>query len=195
MTNANEQTRVKAKWWAGIPGQVLVGVSQLFFGIVLSGMVLYLIAQYKTGQFDTFGLATVASLLGGFPLVATFSERVKDEGTRKKLGIIGGLYLFAAICFVVFGFYFKADQAHLLPQTGRNAVLFDVIYVATFYGGAIAFIFGMWMTLEIIPQLMGLGGIKERVKVIFRSRRRKKNYTNQLIQDPKKLQGKNCDGD
>ena len=60
-----------------------------------------------------------------------------------------------------------ADQANLFPQTGAGAGVFKVTYVVTFYGAAIALILGMWMTLGIIPELTGLGDVKDRVKKIF----------------------------
>lgn len=159
--------KAKQKWWDGLWGQLLVGLGQLFFGLVLTGMVLYVVAQYKMGSFQPFELATVAGLLGGFPLLAAFGDKVDSEGLRKKLMAIGGLYLFAAIFFIVFGFYQAADQANLFPQTGAGAGVFKVTYVVTFYGAAIALILGMWMTLGIIPQLVGLGDVKDRVKKIF----------------------------
>lgn len=166
-----KEVRAKGRWWSGLWGKLLVGLGQLFFGVVLTGMVLYLVAKYKMGIFQPFELATVAGLLGGFPLVAAFGDKVDDEGLRKKLRAIGGLYLFAAIFFVVFGFYQAADQAKLVPQTGAGVWEFKVIYVATFYGAALALIFGMWMTLVIIPQLVGLGGVKNRVRKIFGRRK------------------------
>lgn len=165
---SNDNKEAKGRWWSSLWSQLLVGLGQVFFGIVLTGMVLYLVAQYKMGIFEPFGLATVTGLLGGFPLVAAFGERVDNQGLRNKLKSIGGLYLLAAICFVVFGFYQAADYAKLLPQTGAGVWQFKVIYVVTFYGGAIALILGMWMTLGIIPQLMGLGDINDRVRKIFR---------------------------
>ena len=151
--------------------QLLMGVGQVFLGVVLTGMVLYLVAQYKMGVFQPFELATVVGLLGGFPLVASFGEKAGEERMKNSLRAIGGLYLFAAICFVVFGFYQAADMAKLTPQVGSGVWMFKVIYTVTFYGGALAFIFGMWNTLLMIPEFMGLGGIKDMVRKIFGKRK------------------------
>src|SRR4030042_1585934 len=167
MKSEIKEVRAKQRWWGGLWGQLLVGLGQLFFGVVLTGMVFYVVAQYKMGRFQPFELATAAGVLGGFPLLAAFGDKVDNEGLRKKLMAIGGLYLFAAIFFVVFGFYQAADQAKLISQTGTEVWVFKVVYVATFYGAAVALSLGMWMTLEIIPQLVGLGGVKDRVKKIF----------------------------
>jgi len=132
-------------------------------------MVFYLVAQYKIGSFQPFELATVVGLIGGFPLVAAFGGKT-EEAMSKRLKAIGGLYLFAAICLVVFGFYQAADQAGLVPSTGFRGGIFKTIYVGTFYGGAITFTFGMWLTLLVVPELIGLGGIKERIRRIFGKR-------------------------
>lgn len=167
MKSESKEVKARGRWWSGLWSQLLILLSQIFLAFVLAGMVLYLAAQYKMGSFQPFELAVVAGLLGGFPLIAAFGEKVDDGGLRKKLRAIGGFYLLAAICFVVFGFYQAADQAKLFPQTGAGVWMFNVVYVVTFYVGAFALIVGMWMTLEIIPQLMGLGGIRERVKKIF----------------------------
>lgn len=157
----------KKKWWKDVLGQLLVGASQLFYGLVLTGMVLYLVAQYKTENFQPFELATVAGLLGGFPLVAAFGDKAIEEGISKKLKILSALYLLSAISFVVFGFYLAADEAKLLPVVGAGVWTFKVVYLTSFYTGAIAMVFAMWATLGIIPQLMGLGSVMERVKKIF----------------------------
>jgi hypothetical protein len=167
----DKKEKTKNRWWNGLWGQLLVGLGQLFFAVVFPGMVLYVVAQYKTGNFQPFELATVAGLLGGFPLIAAFNEKVDDEGIKKRLKAVGGLYLFAAICFVVFGFYLAADEAKLFPTSGVGVGIFNVIYAATFYGGGLSLIFGMWMSLEIIPRLIGLGGIKDRVRIIFSKRK------------------------
>ncbi|MBA7671655.1 hypothetical protein ES703_79815 [subsurface metagenome] len=167
MRNESKDTKVKGRWWSGLWSQLLVGLSQIFFGVVLSGMVFYLLATYKTGDFHSFELATVAGLLGGFPLVAAFVDKGVDEVIRKRLKIVAGLYLFAAICFVVFGFYLTADQAGITPSSEPGVWMFTVIYVTTFYGGAIALIFAMWMSLEVIPRLIGLGGIRDRIRIVF----------------------------
>lgn len=169
MSNESKDTKVKGRWWSGLWSQLLVGLSQIFFGVVLSGMVFYLLATYKTGDFHSFELATVAGLLGGFPLVAAFVDKGVDEVIRKRLKIVGGLYIFAAICFVVFGFYLTADQAGIAPSSQPGVWMFTVIYVTTFYGGAIALIFAMWMSLEIIPRLIGLGGVRDRIRIVFGS--------------------------
>jgi len=174
MNNENKDTKVKGRWWSGLWSQLLVGLSQIFFAVVLSGMVLYLLAKYKLVDLQSFELATVAALLGGFPLVAAFVGNGVDEIIRKRLKIIGGLYLFAAICFVVFGFYQTADLAHITPSSRTGLWMFNIIYVTTFYGGAIALIFGMWMSLEIIPRLIGLGGVRDRVRIIFEKIKRVK---------------------
>ena len=167
MNDENKEAKVKGRWWSGLWGQLLVGLSQIFVGVVLTGMVLYLVAQYKMESFQPFELAMVAGLLGGFPLVAAFANKGDDETIIKRLKIIGGLYLFAAIFFVVFGFYQAADQAGLLPSSGQGVWMFNVIYVTTFYGGALALTFGMWMSLELVPWLIGLGGVMDRVRIIF----------------------------
>ncbi len=156
MNDHNKDEKIKRKWWRGLGSQLLVGLSQLFFGVVLSGMVIYLVAQYKMENFQSFELATVAGLLGGFPLVAAFADKGTDEAIRKKLKRIGGLYLLAAIFFVVFGFYQAGDQAKIIPSDGRAAWMFITIYMTTFYGGAIALILGMWLSLEMLPRLVGL---------------------------------------
>lgn len=169
MSNESKDTKIKGRWWSGLWSQLLVGLGQIFFGVVLSGMVFYLVAQYKIGSFQPFELATVVGLIGGFPLVAAFGGKT-EEAMSKRLKTIGGLYLFAAICLVVFGFYQAADQAELVPSAGLGGGIFKIIYVGTFYGGAITFIFGMWLTLLVVPELIGLGGVKERIRRIFGKR-------------------------
>lgn len=170
MNDENKEARLKGGWWSNLWGQLLVVLWQIFFAVVLTGMVLYLVAQYKIGGFQPFELATVAALIGGFPLIAAFGGKT-EEAMSKRLKTIGGLYLFAAICFVVFGFYQAADQVKIIPSSGAGVWIFKVVYIGTFYGGAIAFIFGMWMTLLAIPELIGLGGIKERVRRIVGKRK------------------------
>lgn len=169
MASQNEanEAKVKQQWWSELPGQLLMGLFQIFFGIVLTGMVLYLAAQYKTGTIQPFELATVAGLLGGFPLVAAIG---RDSEFKQTLLWIGGLYIFSAIFFVVFGFYQAADQAKLLPTTGSTVWMFTVIFVTTFYTAAIALIIGMWKTLLFIPKMVGLGSILDN---IFRRNRAK----------------------
>jgi hypothetical protein len=170
MKNTKEETKAKGGWWKGLWGQLTILLSQIFFAIVLTGMVLYLVAQYKMEKFQPFELATVAGLLGGFPLIAAFGEKIKDEGIKKRLKTMGGLYIFAAICFVVFGFYQAADMAGLLPTSGAGVWIFKVVYIVTFYGGALALIFAMWTSLAALPQLMGLGGVRDRFRKIFGKR-------------------------
>jgi hypothetical protein len=167
----------KEKWWNSILAQLLLFLSQIFIGLVLTGMVLYVMAQYKLKTFQPFELATVAGLLGGFPIVAAFvdkgtnglSNREKEaKKLNNKLKVVGGLYTFSAIMFVVFGFYLAADQANLIPSTGQSVWIFQVIYIVTFYGGALTLVFGMWTTLELIPQLVGLGSFIDRARKIFK---------------------------
>jgi uncharacterized membrane protein len=67
--------KAKSKFWDDLRGQLLILFFQLFFGIVLTGMVFYLVAQYKMGSFQPFELAMTAGLLGGFPLLAAFGGR------------------------------------------------------------------------------------------------------------------------
>ena len=166
MVSTSKEEKVKERWWDGVLPQVLLLISQIFFVVVVTGMVLYLAAQYKKSSFQPFELATVAGLIGGFPLVASFGDKI-EAGMKKRLKLIGGLYLFSTIMLVVFGFYQAADQAGLLPSTGSGVWMFTVIYAVTFYGGAFAFTIGMWMTLELIPQLVGLGGFMDRIRRIF----------------------------
>jgi hypothetical protein len=170
----------KRTFWDEVRGQLLILIGQLFFGIVLTGMVFYLVAQYKMGSFQPFELATTAGLLGGFPLLAAFGGKVDDERLTKRLKAIGGLYLLAAILFVVFAFYQAADQAKIISQTGAGVWMFKVIYVATFYGAAVALTLGMWMTLEMVPMLMELGSFKDRIKKIFRMRKQVVNSGDSL---------------
>lgn len=170
MNDENKDLKVERRWWSGLWAQVLVGLSQVFFVVVLVGMVLYLGAQYKMENFQPLELAMVAGLLGGFPLVAAFADKGENETTRKRLKMVGGLYLLAAIFFVVFGFYQAADQAGMSPESGRGVWMFKVIYVTTFYIGAVALVLGMLMSLEIIPRLVGLGGVMDRIRLIFRKR-------------------------
>jgi hypothetical protein len=94
-----------------------------------------------------------------------------SEELAKRLKAIGGLYLIAAVLFVVFGFYQAADQAKIISQTGAGLWIFKVVYIATFYGAAIALTSGMWMTLGVAPTLMGLGSVRDRVKRIFGTRK------------------------
>jgi len=169
MSNESKDTKVKGRWWSGLWAQVLVGLSQVFFGIVLVGMVLYLGAQYKMENFQPLELAMVAGLLGGFPLVAAFAGKGENEEIRKRLKMVGGLYLLAAIFFVIFGFYQAADQAGMSPVSGQGVWMFKAIYATTFYTGAVALILGMLMSLEVIPRLIGLGGIRDRIRIVFGS--------------------------
>jgi hypothetical protein len=163
--------KAKSKFWDDLRGQLLILFFQLFFGIVLTGMVFYLVAQYKMGSFQPFELAMTAGLLGGFPLLAAFGGKMDSEELAKRLKAIGGLYLIAAVLFVVFGFYQAADQAKIISQTGAGLWIFKVVYIATFYGAAIALTSGMWMTLGVAPTLMGLGSVRDRVKKIFGTRK------------------------
>ena len=174
MNDNNKDEKIERKWWRGLWGQLLVGLSQIFFGVVLSGMVIYLVAQYKMGEFQSFELAMLAGLLGGFPLVAAFAGKREDETVRKRLKVIGGLYLLAAIFFTVFGFYHAGDQAGIIPSSGQFVGIYSAIYATTFYGGAIALVFGMWMSLELVPRLIGLGGVRDRVRIIFRKQNKVK---------------------
>jgi hypothetical protein len=172
MKSGVRAVKVKRKFWDEWRGQLLILLFQLFFGIVLTGMVFYLVAQYKMGSFQPFELATTAGLLGGFPLLAAFGGNVDNEVLAKRLKAIGGLYLLAAILFVVFGFYQAADQAKIILQTGAGVLVFKIIYTVTFYGAAIALTIGMWMTLEMVPMLMEFGSVKDRVKKIFGTRKK-----------------------
>ena len=169
MNDEDKEAKVERRWWSGLWAQVLVGLSQVFFVVVLVGMVLYLGAQYKMENFQPLELAMVAGLLGGFPLVAAFADKGENETTRKRLKMVGGLYLLAAIFFVVFGFYQAADQAGMSPKSGQGVWMFKVIYVTTFYISAVALVLGMLMSLEIIPRLVGLGGVMDRIRIVFRS--------------------------
>lgn len=172
MADESKKDKKKINWWKELAPPLLMGAGQLFFGIVLTGMVLYLVAKYKEGDFEPFALATVAGLLGGFPLVTSFGEKV-EEGIKKQLRWVGGLYIFSAIFFVVFGFYQAADQACLIPQSGSWVWAFQVIYAVTFYGAAISLIIGMWLTLILLPKLVGLGAVTDRFKRIFRRKDKK----------------------
>jgi len=176
MNDEKKNVKVKGRRSSGLWVQLLVVLYQIFFLVVVSGMVSYVVAQYKLVNHQPFSLATVAALLGGFPLLAAFAGNGLDETIRKRLRIIGGLYLFAAVSFVVFGFYYMADLARIIPRSGTGVWMFKVIYVTTFYGGAIALIFGMWMSLQILPRLMGLEDIRDTAKIIFEKiKRLKKN--------------------
>jgi len=174
MSDEDKEAKVKKGWWTNLWSQLLLGLSQLFFGVALFGMVIYLLAQDKMEEFQSFELATLAGLLGGFPLVAAFADKREDETVRKRLKVIGGLYLLAAIFFIVFGFYQAGDQAGIRPSNGQGVWMYNAIYTTTFYGGAIALILGMWMSLELVPRLVGLGGIMDRVRIIFGKRNKVK---------------------
>jgi hypothetical protein len=163
----NEDEKQENKWWNGLVIQLMVFLGQLFFMFVLTGIVLYIATQYKLVNSQPFELATVVGMLGGFPLVAGINEKANKK-LSSRLKTIGGLYLFSAIMFVVFGFYLAADQAQLIKSDSKGAWIFIAIYSITLFGGAIAFIGGMWLTLGIIPQLVGLGSFVDRVKKIFK---------------------------
>ena len=126
----------------------------VFFTVALVGAALYLVAVYKVGDFQPFQLATVAGLLGGFPLVAGYSEKLGDEGVRKKLKVIGWVYLLSAIMFVVFGFYQAADIAGIFTVNEVLKRIMMVIYGVTFYVGVLAMIYGMWKSLEMLGGLL-----------------------------------------
>lgn len=126
----------------------------VFFAVALVGTALYLVAEYKVGVFQPFQLATVTGLLGGFPLVAGYGEKLGDEEVRKKLKVIGWVYLLSAIMFVLFGFYQAADRAGLFTGSGALEWLMIVIYGVTFYVGALAMIYGMWKSLEMLSGLL-----------------------------------------
>ena len=163
--------RVK-QWCRGeLRDSFVFGLGQLFFALVLVGIVFYVAAQYKMEIFQSFELAMVAGVLGGFPLLAAFGGKVGNEGLRKKLRRVGGLYVFAAVLFVVFGFYQAVDQASLISQNGVGVEVFKVVYAVTFYGAAVPLILGMWLTLRIIPELVGLGDVRDNVKKIFKRRK------------------------
>lgn len=126
----------------------------VFFAVALVGTALYLVAESKVGVFQPFQLATVAGLLGGFPLVAGYGEKLGDEGVGKKLKVIGWVYLLSAIMFVVFGFYQAADMAGMFIGSGALEWIMIVIYGVTFYVGALAMIYGMWKSLEMLGGLL-----------------------------------------
>ena len=126
----------------------------VFFTVVLVGAALYLVAVYKVGDFQPFQLATVAGLLGGFPLVAGYGEKLVDEEVRKKLKVIGWVYLLSAIMFVVFGFYQAANMAGMFTGSAALEWIMIVIYGVTFYVGALAMIYGMWKSLEMLGGLL-----------------------------------------
>ena len=180
MTTKKADKGMKGWWrwdWRELPGSLLFGIGEVFIGIVLAGMVLYIVSIYKSGNSQPFELAGIAGLLGGFPLVAAFSEKVGEGlNLKKPLLVIGGLYLLAAVLFVVFGFYQASDQAGLAPSTGAGVWMFKTIYVVMFYGGALALVFGMWRTIVLIPKLMGLGGFKAELKNMFKPKNTEQDY-------------------
>jgi len=115
-------------------------------------------------SFQPFELATVVGIIGGFPLIASFTATDKiNEELKRKLRAIGVLFLFAAICFVIFGFYQAADQAKLLESGSNGYRILTVVYIVTFYGGAISFIWGIWKTLWIMPELLELNDVIKRM--------------------------------
>ena len=144
----------RVSFWGGILDQVSRAIAPSFMMLVIVGMVLYLIAQYKLQQFQPFELASIGGLLGGFPLMASFGERVSQPMAR-TLQRIGGLYLMGAILFVIFGFYQAADEAKLLDPNAGYSGLFKWIYTITFYGGGLSFAGGMWSSLRLIPEWLG----------------------------------------
>lgn len=133
-----------------------VVLGQFFLGFALLGIAIYVVAEYKLRIFQPFQLATVAAFLGGFPLVAVFGfgEKIDDKRMRDRLRMVGGLYLLAAICFVVFGFYQAADMAGLLPASGAASWILKVVYGAAFTIGALGMAFGMLESLRILPWLL-----------------------------------------
>jgi hypothetical protein len=141
-------------------------VGELFFMVVMLGMVLYLVAQYKKDSFHPFELATVVGLLGGFIFVAAFAERVVDT-LSIRLKRIGSLYLLSTISFVIFGLYQAGDQAQLLQAGESGSWIMKWVYPFTFYTGAVSFIVAMLLTLWVIPGLMEPGALWDAVRRIF----------------------------
>ena len=152
MKSKGKEAKAKAKEsWTDLLKPALWIV---FFAVALVGTALYLVAEYKVGVFQPFQLATVAGLLGGFPLVAGYGEKSGDEGVRKKLIVIGWVYLLSAIMFVVFGFYQAADMAGIFTVNEVLKRIMMVIYGVTFYVGVLAMIYGMWKSLEMLGGLL-----------------------------------------
>jgi peptidoglycan/LPS O-acetylase OafA/YrhL len=167
--NGGEKKRTGRGW-----GSLVIQVSgQLFFAVVLLGMVLYLLAQYKKDSFQPFELATVVGLLGGFIFVAAFGGKV-PEGLRKRLKRIGSLYLLATISLVVFGFYQAADQAKLVPKGWLTTGWMTVFYTLTFYMGTLSFIAAMWLTLRAIPEFLEIGNVGDIWRSIFGGKPKRK---------------------
>ena len=136
----------------GLGRIVFMVFSYILIAVILLGLVLYLIAQYKLQTiFQPFELATVVGLVGGFIFVAGFRESA-DDRMKKRLKGIGSLCLFSAISFVIFGLFQAANQANLI-STGTAAGLAKIVYPLTFYVGAVGFIGALLWTLWLIPDL------------------------------------------
>ena len=136
----------------GLGRMVFMVFRYVLIAVILLGLVLYLVAQYKLQTIlQPFELATVIGLVGGFVFLAGFRESA-DDRMRKRLKGIGSLCLFSAISLTLFGLYQGANQANLL-STGTAAGLAKIVYPLTFYVGAVGFIGAVFWTLWVIPDL------------------------------------------
>jgi len=159
--NRGDKKEVGSDW-----GKFVVSVlAYLVVIVILIGMILYLIAQYKKDIFQPFEMATVVGLVGGFIFVAAFGEPNKTFSRRLKR--IGTLYLLSTITLVVFGFYQAADQAKLAPAGGLTSGWITTFYVLTFYLGAGLFCVAILLTLTVIPQLVGIDNLGDVARRIF----------------------------
>ena len=140
----------------------LFALGELITLAILIGMILYLLAQYSKNSFQSFEMATVVGLVGGFIFVAAFAEH-DDKKLGLKLRRVGVLYLLATIALVVFGFYQAADQAQLI-KGGFASGWVAGFYVFTFYAGALLFCAGIVETLTVIPKLVGIDSLSDLFK-------------------------------
>ncbi len=151
MKQKNASNTNRSRTWEFLPFLVF----EVILVVVLLGLVMYLIAQYKSQQFQPFELATAVGLLGGFSFgLAVVPDCPKQLSLRLRL--IGVLYLAATIGFIIFGFYQAADQAQLVNNTSPILVRwwFTATFQVSFYSGALALVIALFYTVWSIPNLI-----------------------------------------
>jgi F0F1-type ATP synthase alpha subunit len=123
---------------------------QIIYWLLFAGFFLYVVLNYETLQAQSFELAKVSALLGGFALTGGFSGIKTHDILKFRLRRIGTLFIVSTIFFVVFGLYQPLDQPDSVESL-KN--ILKIVIPISFYGGVIFFLIATSLLFTIIPRI------------------------------------------